>query len=549
MPVRLAALGLALVVLAGCANLRKTLGEVYDLADEGGRTELRDPMRPLQPPPRVLLIGIDGLGEERLRELLADGTLPNLAALFGADSANAAADVWRQAYPTPGVTAVFPSETAAGWAAIFTGAPPAENGIPGNEWFSRDSLTFFAPVAESVTSYEQTITIYTDSFLNRTVQAPTLFERADRRAHVALAFVYRGADLVSLPNPADVDDILLSMAQIAFMGKDQTELFEEMAEDAYVGVREGFEDFGVPDLQAVYFPGPDLAAHAYGGAAQAEYLHDEVDRRIGQILELYRERDALRDLYVVLTADHGHTPRPKTAARAMDHEDDIRPIFDEMGVRLRGVRVGADSVGTYQAVAAFNGSTAFVYLADRSSCPGEDDPCDWAAPAREEDVLPVAQALYDASALAPDSARTVAWSLVLARVQTDEAPAAFQAFDGERLVPLADYLRRESRLDLHRLEERLAWLTDGPHGRLAGDIILIGTSTEGYALDERYYFGEPLRSGHGSAGPLDSLVPLVLAREGASGAAMRDRLRAAVGTEPTQLDVTDLVLHLLQGDR
>ena len=521
---------------------------MYDLADEGGDTVLRDPMRPLGDPPRVLLIGIDGLGADRLRELVATGDLPNLAALFGADSASADAELWGQAYAAPGVTSVFPSETAAGWAAVFTGAPPALNGVPGNEWFNRDSLEFYAPVAESVKDYEQTITIYTDDFLNRTVQDTTLFERADRRAHVALAFVYRGADLVSLPNPADVDDILLSMAQIALMGKDQTELFEEMAEDAYVGVREGMEEYGIPDLQVVYFPGPDLAAHEYGADAQAEYLHDEVDDRIGQILDLYRERNALDDLYVVVTADHGHTPRPKDDARAMDHEDDLGPIIASAGVRLRPIEAGADTLETYQSVAAFNGTAAFVYLADRSTCPGEDDVCDWTLSPREEDVLPVVQALHAAS-LEPDSTRRVAFSLILARTRDAYGePGPYRVFDGERLVALGPWLQREGRTDLHRFEERLGWLTDGPQGRLAGDVLLLGTATDAYGLEERFYFGEPLQSGHGSASPRDALVPLVLARVGMTGAQLRDRLRAAVGDAPTQLDVTPLVLDLLGVD-
>src|SRR3712207_1080850 len=58
--------------------------------------------------------------------------------------------------------------------------------------------------------------------------------------------------------------------------------------------------------------------------------------------------------------------------------------------------VGDDERG-YQAVVAYQGAMAYVYLADRSTCPGVQDRCDWRRPPRlQEDVLPVVRA-FDAA--------------------------------------------------------------------------------------------------------------------------------------------------------
>jgi hypothetical protein len=510
-------------------------------------------MRPIRGTTRVLVLALDGVGDGALREALSAGDMPRLAAFLGADSANADGDVWAHAYAAPGVASVFPSETAAGWVAVYTGRRPADTGVPGNEWFDREALRFFAPVPLSVESYAQTVSVYSDGLLGEIVATPTLFERADVRAHVALGFVYRGADLVTLPDPTELGELVSSAAEVIFTDADGRELVEELGEDTAEGVRDGVERFGVPDLQIAYFPGPDLAAHGYGRDARQAYLRNEVDERIGEVLDLYRERGALDSTYVVLTSDHGHTPRPEDERHALGHEADLRPLFDSLGVRLRPVDLGTDETARYQAVLAYNGATAFVYLADRSTCPAEGDACDWSAPPRlEEDVLPVARAFHEASEQgARVPALRGALHLVLARTSAPGAglPSGsppFEVFDGDRLVPVAEYLAAHPDLDLVELEERLGWLTDGPLGDRAGDVLLLSTATAGMPLDERFYFGEPTLSGHGSAGRLDSLVPLVLAHPNRSGAALRDRLRAAVGERPTQLDVTALVLDLLE---
>jgi hypothetical protein len=49
----------------------------------------------------------------------------------------------------------------------------------------------------------------------------------------------------------------------------------------------------------------------------------------------------------------------------------------------------------YQAVIAYQGVMAYIYLADRSLCENKGEHCPWAKPRRlREDVMPVVRALY-----------------------------------------------------------------------------------------------------------------------------------------------------------
>ncbi|GAB5537453.1 MAG: hypothetical protein Rubg2KO_37020 [Rubricoccaceae bacterium] len=506
----------------------------------GDLTVLREPIRPIRGTTRVLLIGLDGVGDDVLRDALAAGDLPHLAALLGASTG--APNVWDHAYAAPDVTAVLPSETAVGWTTVFTGRPPAETGVPGNEWFARDSLQLFAPVPGSVSSPTHTVRVFSDDLLGRLIQTPTLFDRAGLRSHVSLGFVHHGADLLAPPQAADLGELVDAAADAVF-SSGPSALIAELDEDTAEGVRQGILEHGVPDLQVAYFPGPDLIAHLDGRSAQRPYLRDEVAPQLGRILDLYREQGTLDSTYVVIVADHGHTPRIDDDAHAIDAEDEFLATLETFGVRARSIGLGDDETASYQAVVGYNEAVAYVYLADRSTCPDPETVCDWSRPPRlQDDVLPIAQRFRQVSEDAPDGPLL---DLILARASRLDAHVPFQVLDGDRLVPIAGYFARHPRPDLIDIEERLGWLTDGPLGHRAGDILLLSTATSAVPIEDRYYFGEPGSSGHGGAGPLDSRIPLVVAHPGRTGAELRSRLHAAVGERPSQLDVTDLILALL----
>ena len=553
---------LATLALCGCSGLGSTLDTAAEMFADGSERVLREPMRPVGDGPKVLVLAFDGVGEGVLRRALAGGRMPRLGAFLGPGSTSSAleADVWQHAVVASGAVSVFPAETAPGWAALYTGAPPAQNGVTGNEWFDRDSLAVFAPVPLSVGTIDQTLEIWSDSLIGEVLGVPTLFERAGVRAHVSMAFVYRGADLLTMPDLNDVGD-LLEAAGAAVVGNADA-VYEEIDDDTWEGVERGITKYGVPQLQVAYFPGVDLLTHVAGPSAQLDYLEGEIDPHVGKILDLYAEQGALGDTYVLVVSDHGHTETLADDVHSLGggSEGSDRPavLLDSLGYRLRDFSVGADTSDA-DVVMIYDEAVAMLYAADRSACPTDGDVCDWTrAPRLREDVLPLARGFADASATGarvPELRGTL--DLVFARASDPSGRTSppYRVFvrdslhaDGGRLEDVARFLTRTGRTDLVDLPKRLAWLTDGPFGSRAGDVLLLAKAGGDRPLAERYYFGSPRRSAHGSASASDGHIAFVLGHAGQTGEALQHRLRAAVGEAPTQLDVTPLVLDLLRAD-
>lgn len=552
MPVRSAVLALLFLSLTGCGASGGLLGEAGELFSEGGSKTLRTPLRPIRGTTRVLVIGLDGVGNAVLRDALEQGAMPRLAAFLGPSEG----DVWRNAYAVSGAPSVFPAETAAGWAAVFTGRPQAENGVAGNEWFDRDSVEVYAPVPLSVGTIKQTLQIYTDNLLGEIIEVPTVFERADVRSHVSMGFVYRGADLMNPPDLQDLPDLLGVALRFITGGDAQKAAFRALDSDTWGGVKRSASQDGLPDLQVAYFPGIDLETHRDGPEAQYTYLTEVIDRRIAQILDLYRAEGVLDDTYVLLVSDHGHTPTLDDDRHSLDSGAPGEPpdLFESVGVRLRPFEIGADTTGDFQAVMTYDEAVAMVYLADRSTCPSPGDVCDWSRPARlDEDVLPVARAFAEAHATGAHAAGLDgALDLVLARVSRPANGTAppFRVLDGDRLVPVADFLAAHDRDDLFDLERRLGWLTDGPLGHRGGDVLVLAKAGLERPLDQRFYFGAPRHSGHGGASRSDGEITFVLAQAGTLGSTLQAKTYEAVGARPTQLDIADLILALLaEGER
>ncbi len=536
------------VLLLGAFVVLVMRSEVVKLAASGGLKELRDPLRPIRGETRVLLIGLDGVGSADLYESIETGTMPNVAALLGspADSAG----LWAHAYGARGVMSVLPAETTAGWTAVLTGAPPAESGVPGNEWFVRDSLTFFAPVPLSVESLAHTLRIYTDGIVGAQIQVPTLFERVDDlRSHVALGFVARGADIFTPPDFSRLPDLLQSLWDAAF-GRDSAdeELYSMLDHHAVTGTEKAAEAHGLPDLQFAYFPGVDLLTHVSESPIERQhtYLAEVIDPAVGSILDLYRSHDALETTYVVFVADHGHTPHLNDDEHSLT--DEPLALLDSLGRRVHDPELGPDEAARYDAVFAANEAFSYVYLADGSTCPSEGDVCDWSRPPRlEEDILPVARGFREANesgAMAPAMRGTL--DLIFVRDPSDGPAAPYRILDADSLVAIDAYLTRQPRPDLAHLEERLGWLADGSYAHHAGDIALLAKDGPERPIDERYYFASPQFSGHGSAGVQDGEIPLLIAQPTASGDALRDLLHEIAGPSPTQLSVTPLVEALLE---
>src|SRR5690348_6311953 len=112
----------------------------------GARAESH--IRPEQAGPYVLIFAFDGVGYDQLMEAINSGKAPAMAGMLGKPEGDDG--LYEHAYSVPNTVSILPSTTIAAWSAIFTGAPTAWNGVPGNEWFVREEMKFYAPVPVSV---------------------------------------------------------------------------------------------------------------------------------------------------------------------------------------------------------------------------------------------------------------------------------------------------------------------------------------------------------------------------------------------------------------
>jgi len=551
--------GLALLAAAGMYWLlrpgpptRETLTEAVELAATGGDRVLREPMRPLTRGPRVLLFALDGVGATEFQQAVLENASGSIHTLLGPRRGE---HLFAHGVSVPGALSILPSTTVAAWASVYTGQPPARTGVPGNEWFDRGEVRFYAPAPVSVQAKEDVLHTFTDGLVGKALKVPTLFELADVRAFVSLAHVYRGADLFTTPEPGAAADVFVDFARgLVGVPDIERETYSDLDQKSVTHLLENIQRYGVPRLQVVYFPGVDLYTHVARDALeqQRHYVREVLDPLVGRVLDAYAQAGVLDDTYVLFVSDHGHTPVLSDDRHALSAEGDDEPttVLEHAGFRLRPLKLEVEpQARDFQAVVAYQGAMAYVYLADRSTCPEAGQRCDWSRPARlEEDVLPVARAFHRANHQGEGVAQMKgALDLIFARAgsRPDEDAPPFQVFDGERLVPLPDYLAAHPRPGLLNLTERLEQLGAGPQGHLSGEVLLLARTGLERPLSERYYFAGHYRSWHGSPSAQDSRVTFVVARRGEDGAQVQARVAPVVGPQPSLLHVTPLVRELL----
>jgi hypothetical protein len=426
--------------------------------------------------------------------------------------------------------------------------------VPGNEWFAREETRFYAPVPVTIDNRTQALKLYTSAFLSRRIEVPTLYERLPPlREHVSASPVYRGADLLTVPNIAQFGDLATVLLQEALAGdvKESARVARETDETSVGSLLQSIRRHGLPDVQTVYLNGPDLLAHHAGRPLedQRAVLEAVTDSLVGRVLDAYRSAGALERTFVVFVADHGHTPVLPDDRHSLGTDGDDEPVavLRAAGFRPRPFRLDPDE-DDFQAVLASQGFLAYVYLADRSSCPEPGQRCDWSRPPRlEEDVLPVVRAFHAASERG-ESVPELRGSLDLIFARMPAAyggTAAVGVYDGERLVPVGEYLRLHPRPELLRLEPRITQLMIGPEGRHAGDVVLLAKAGVERPIGERFYFAEPETSEHGSPSAQDSRIPLLVVHPRLTGEALREIVRPVLGDAPSALDVTPLVEKLV----
>ena len=192
---------------------------------------------------------------------------------------------------------------------------------------------------------------------------------------------------------------------------------------------------------------------------EVSYLERVTDPLVAQVLAAYKDYGILDQTYVMIIADHGHTPvlRDPQHALGADPDDGPAAVVKAAGFRPRKFVLNpGPNDQDYQAVFAYQGAIGYVYLADRSTCPNPGMTCDWKRPPRyKQDVLPVARAFYNSNKTGkPDAYMKGKLDLIFARVPTPPGKDTneFEIFDGHGLVPIWQYLLFHPRPDLIQLD-------------------------------------------------------------------------------------------------
>ena len=552
----IAALGLG---APACAPAKLIAGgDSHELRKGAERTA------PTSPSPRskLLFLPIDGVDRRLLYEMLRAGELPAFARLLGGEGTGDRAK-FEHAYFDDTLLATMPSSTMAAWVTALTGVGPARHGVAGNEFFIRETLQFAAPGPVSFSDSAPVAAIYTDGYLNKLSLAPSVYERMRETdpnvlIWVAMHHYYAGADRTLTPRPtvlAQAFEGFVADAVTKVTKKKQTRaVYEALDTEEISVVTAALEKGPVPDVLTVYLSGTDLYGHVADEGpdrARRSYLREVVDPQLARLTERLLARDALKDRYVVVTSDHGHTEVLHDEAHALGSKDEIGPhaLLDRAGFRVRARTLDVPKKADFQSVVAFGGALAYVYLADRSGCAKPKETCDWSKPPRyEEDVLPAAEAFFKNNvdgSIVPVMKDKI--DMVLTRrprpYVEDDLPFGVYV-GGGKVVAIEAYLKEHPHPTYIETASRLRDLAVGPHGERAGDVLLIAHNGDRETPEERYYFASVYRSWHGSPSKKDSEIPLIVAHPAHATAALEARVKKSLAGEPRQAKVADVLLDL-----
>lgn len=554
-------LGAAIALAStGCALHGVTLlavGDSRQLRERPAGARQSSPERPT-----ILLFELDGVDRRLLYSMLRDGELPRFAALLGGGGAR-----FPHAHLDDTFLSTMPSSTMVDWVTALTGVPPAQHGIAGNEFFIRERRQFVAPVPVSIETSEPVLACFTDDYIDGFRLAPSVYEQMravdpDVLVWVAMQHFHAGADRLLLTDRAVIakgfEAFIEDQVKTSLDDRKSRALFERLDREIVDVVTHALRKGPVPDVLTVYLSGTDSYAHVADQGpdpARREYLREVVDPLVGELADGLRARGALDDRWVVVTSDHGHTEvlHDDAHALSMNGDDDPPALLRKAGFRVRPFELDVPAAADFDTVLAYQGALAYVYVADRSTCPDAGRPCDWARPPRyRDDVLRVAEAFHQNDhdgALVP--AMRGALDMVLVRrprpVAEDDLP--FEVYLGAgRTTSIEAYLRAHPHPTYVDLPARLRDLAVGPHGERAGDVLLLAHNGDRARPEDRFYFAGRYRSWHGSPSRQDSEIPLIVANPKLGADRIDALVRAVLGPAPRQQRLTNLLLTIRNGE-
>lgn len=551
------ALLLSMAGMSGCAVQSAKLlaaGDDIELIEEA-----ESPVA--APDAKLLLLAVDGIDRKLLYQMLEAGELPELAQLLGGGGSGRT--TFSHAYFEDSLLSALPSSTAVAWATLITGVEPAHHGIVGNEYFIRGSREFAAPVPVSVSAAEPVLRIYTEGYADELLEAPTVYQQLraslpDLSVWVGMHQFHGGANRLILTDRTAMLNAFEGLFKTHLLepltGETSLGLFRTLDEEIVENIGERLEEEPAPDILTVYLPGLDHYAHVAEtdpDTSRRQYLLEGLEPLWKSLREKLAANGALDNRYVMLVSDHGHTQVLQDDAHSlgMDGEGEPAQVLEAAGFTPRPFRIEVDEDRFFDTVLAYQGAMAYVHAADKSTCANSSRNCNWAFPARVQDVNAVAEAFHSNNLdglLVPEMRGALDMVLVRRQPPTSRAQDIFEVYlGGGTSQPLSDYLEAHPHPDYVDMPQRLHGLTAGPHGDRVGDVILVANNGNRKSPDERFYFAGPYSSWHGSPSKRDSEVPLILAHPGQGSAELKARVEQALNGSNGQRRVTNLIIQLM----
>lgn len=351
--------------LSNIAVLYGGIGNKLEVEINGVKEDI--PIEPLG----IIVIGIDGLRQDVLYPDKMDGNdfenvndpygnyyidPASLAGLGQILLGNPQEQTSQRYVMLSKVTAIFPSITLASWASIFTGKQSNETGIPGNEFFARDLISYNS----TNKTYQWNTTIpsmgnnppgmitlsdgafprsnwehqaltplsekWQDSPQNNLLQTPTLYEELSTNSDfkgyyqsegaksevVVFQHYSRGADEWKTLDWWQIVDFVPSVAYgLDEIPGDKAETW--LNDNLLSGVwpLKYRNDKPFPGVFVVYFAGLDHEAHDAGMGGYANFFKETTDDEIKDIVKWLKDYDEFNNKIFIIVADHGMTAMPE----------------------------------------------------------------------------------------------------------------------------------------------------------------------------------------------------------------------------------------------
>ncbi len=222
--------------------------------------------------PYCVLIVVDALGPDVVKELADRGDIPNINM-----------HILRRGLCAQNMVSVFPSITAGAITTILTGVYPSRHQIPNFSWVNRKTCEYRSYIGTDIIEFER------DLYEN----ARTIFQYLPKEESASFGFIQG--------HQSGMDRGLVRSA---------VNPFHEFAPFKYMFFSDLFSKLGlgkgIPHLLAYYEWRYDVVGHRKGKfSPKARKVMQHLDEEFGKIVGEYQRRGLYDKTYFMLSSDHG----------------------------------------------------------------------------------------------------------------------------------------------------------------------------------------------------------------------------------------------------